>query len=479
MDSIKRWYRGIKKPVKASFWFVICGFLQRGISIITTPIFTRILTTEEYGIVSTFLAWLEIITVLVTLKLAAGVYSQGLIKYDNDRDVFTSSLLGLATTSTIVWFVVYFLFRDFFNSLLETSTIIMVAMFCMILASISFNFWSWKERIEYNYRKLIWLTIIVSIAKPVLGIISISLSKEFKAEARIISLAIIELVAYSRLFFILLKKGKTFFHKKYWIYALGFNLPLIPHYLSKIILNHSDRIMIKSMVGASASGIYSLAYNLSSMLTILNTAITNSLTPWIYRCIKKHEIKRIHDVTNTLLIVVAVSNLLLISIAPEAILVFAPVSYSEAIWTIPPVTLAVFFQFLYSLFASFEFYYEKTRWIMIASIAGALLNIILNYLFIPIYGYIAAAYTTLSCYLFYCFMHFFFMRRVCKKYCSGEQPYNIGEILIISSAFLVLGFLLMSLYPYWHIRYAFLVAVLTMLIIKRKSLLKVIHIIKK
>ena len=478
MSILRNKYSGIKKPVRASLWFVICGFLQRGISILSTPVFTRLLTTEQYGIVNTFTAWLEILTVIVTLKLSAGVYSQGLIKYDEERDVFTSSLLGLATTLTLIWFLVYVVFRHVLNALLDTSTIIMVAMFGMIWASASFQFWSWKERVDYNYKKLVILTIAVSVAKPVLGIIAVVLSKTYKAEARILSLAVVELIAYSGLFFLLIKKGKVFFHKRYWKYALGFNLPLIPHYLSKIILNHFDRIMIKSMVGASASGIYSLAYNLSSMLTILNTSITNSLTPWIYKNIKTHDLKRIHDATNGILIIIALANLLLISIAPEAVAVFAPASYYEAIWTIPPVTMAVYFQFLYSLFANFEFYFEKTKWIMIASIAGAGLNIVLNYCFIPIYGYIAAAYTTLFCYFLYSFMHYIFMRKVCVKYCDGEQPYNYKEILIITSVFLFAGFFLMTMFPYWYVRYTILTIILILIIWKRKDLLGVLSVLQ-
>ena len=42
-------YRKCSVQVKASFWFLICAFFQRGISVITTPIFTRLLSTAEYG----------------------------------------------------------------------------------------------------------------------------------------------------------------------------------------------------------------------------------------------------------------------------------------------------------------------------------------------------------------------------------------------------------------------------------------------
>lgn len=472
-------YRDLSEPVKASLWFMICGFLQRGISVLTTPVFTRLLTTDQYGIYTTFNSWLEILTVFITLKLAAGVYTQGLVKHEEDRETFTSSLLGLATTTTFIWFIVYLIFHKFFNSLLELSTLLVVAMFAMMWSTIAFNFWSAKERVDYKYKKLVMLTIAVTIAKPTLGILSIVYTPVYKAEARIISLAVVEMLAYTGLFISLMRRGKVFYHKEYWKYALNFNIPLIPHYLSKTILNHSDRIMIKTMIGAGAAGIYSLAYSISTMLTILNTSVANSLTPWMYKCIKKGDIKRIKNITYILLLIIAGINLLLIAVAPEAVAIFAPKSYGEAIYVIPPVTMAVFFQFLYSLFANFEFYYEKTKWIMYGSLISATLNVVLNAIFIPEIGYIAAAYTTLFCYLVYSFLHGFFMYRICEKYCDGMQPYNYLAVTIAAVIFLGLGFGLMALFPYWYARYAFIVLVLVIIYIKRTEIVSAVSVLSK
>ena len=274
-----------------------------------------------------------------------------------------------------------------------------------------------------------------------------------------------------------MKRGRRYFHKEYWKNALQFNLPLIPHYLSKNILNHSDRIMIKAIVGASASGIYSLAYSISSMLTIFNTSLTNTLTPWMYKCMKAGEIRKLTKTTYVLFILIAGVNLFLIAIAPEAVAVFAPSSYGEAIWVIPPVTMAVYFQFLYSLFSNFEFYFEKTKWIMFASIVGAVLNVILNAIFIPMYGYIAAAYTTLVCYLVFSMLHYVFMRKVCEKYCDRIQPYSVRMVLSISLAFMILGFALMFLFPYWYARYSVLLIALIVIWIKKNTIQETMEVI--
>ena len=73
---------------KAALWFTICGFVQKGISFITVPIFTRLLTTEQYGVVSIFYSWESIFIIFCTLNLFSGVFNNGMIKYENDRDGF-------------------------------------------------------------------------------------------------------------------------------------------------------------------------------------------------------------------------------------------------------------------------------------------------------------------------------------------------------------------------------------------------------
>lgn len=463
-------YKSLSKTVKASIWFLICGFLQRGISVITTPIFTRLLTTEEYGIYSVFSSWLEILTIFVTLKLGAGVLMQGLVKRDKNRETFSSSLLGLATTTTFIWFIIYLIFNEYFNKLFGLSTLLMICMFIMMISTVAYNFWSANQRVEFEYKNLIIVSILVSILKPLIGIIAIILFPVYKAESRIVSLALIELFSYFWMYIKLMKSGKVFYCKENWKYALNFNIPLIPHYLSQTILNHSDRIMINTLVNVSSAGIYSLAYNISSIMSLFNTSLNNTLNPWIYKKIKENKIKQIGKVSYFLLIVIAVLNLMFIAAAPEIVSIFAPSSYHEAIWVIPPVSMAVYFKFTYCLFADFEFYYEKTRWVMIASLSGAILNILLNYIFIPKYGYIAAAYTTLVCYIVYSIMHYIFMKISCKKYANNEQPYELRYLLSISIIFLLFGFVLMIFYKLIYLRYCFFAICLILIVLYRNKI---------
>lgn len=466
-------YRIISMPVmvKASLAFMVCTFMQRGISILTTPIFTRILTTEQFGYYSIFTSWLDVVSVFTTLKLGGGVFTQALVKFEDNRNELLASTAGLGTTITVAVTVLYLLFKDTINSLIGMDSFIVICMVVSAWATLMFDMWAASQRVEYKYKSLVALTVFVSIAKPLAGVIAIFSTQEYKAEARIVSLVLIELICFSGLFVLFIKRGRTFYNRRFWRYSLSLNVPLVPHYLTRTILNQCDRLMINAMLGYSKAGIYSLAYNLAMVLTLVNTSILNAFNPWMYQRIKKGEYEKIAPVSYVLLGVIAVAALGLIAIAPELVSIFAPREYYETIWVIPPVTAGMFFLFMYSLYANFEFYFEKTRMMTIVSTIGGIVNIILNYIFIPIWGYMAAGYTTLLCYMLYAIAHYWGMKNIIKDRLSNIKIYDMKVIIEITVIFLFLSGIMMCFYDKIIARYCLLLLVLGGAFFKRKLII--------
>ena len=480
-SKIKTKYSSMPVQVRASLWFLISTFMQKAVSVISTPIFTRLLTTQQYGEYNVFQSWMGIITVIVTLNLFLGVFLQGLVKFEHEAKIYASSMQGLTLALCSFWTVIYFIFHDFFNQLFELNTVQMSFMLIMIWTSAVFQFWSAEQRVNNKYRLLVGLTILVMIAQPAIGIVLVQLSDAaYKATARIMGMVIVNIAAYTWCFFVQMRRGKKFFSKKYWLYALKFNLPLVPHYLSQTLLYGSDRIMISRYVSESAAGIYSLAYSVAVIMTMFNTAITQTMGPWMYRKIKERKPQDIAPIVYSAMLIIAAANLTLIMLAPEAISIFAPPEYSDAKWVIPPVALSVFFMFMYDMFASFQFYFEKSWFIMAASVFGAALNIGLNYLFLSPrwfnFGYVAAGYTTLICYILYALCHYLCMRWVCKKHMDGAKVYDAKVLLGVSLCLVASGLMLSMTYEVPILRYSLVGIILLLLIIFHK---KVINYAKK
>ena len=440
---------------------------------ITTPIFTRIMSTSDYGQYGVFNSWYGIITIIITLGLIGGVHTQGLVKYDKERKVFSSSLQGLTVSLVAGWLIVYFLFQDFWNTLFKLTTVQMLSMFIIIWTTAVFGFWANEKRVTYSYKALVLITLISSVLKPAIEIFMV-LNSDDKATARIVGWVIADVITFSWMFVSQMMGGKIFYSKRFWIYALRFNIPLVPHYLSQTVLNSADRIMIERMVGSSESGIYNLAYSISLIMMLFNTALAQTISPWMYQKIKDRRGKDIAPIAYITLILIATVNLFLILLAPEAVRIFAPKEYYEAIWVIPPVAMSVYFMYAYDLFAKFAFYYERTKVIMTASVFGALLNVILNYIFINKFGYIAAGYTTLVCFIAYSLAHYLFMRQVCRDCCEGDYPYETRKIVTITIPALAVGFVFMSTYNYPLIRYGLVGALVVVAIIMRKKIIGII-----
>ena len=471
MMKIINKYENIPIQLKASLWFLLCSFLQKGISMITTPIFTRLLSADEYGSFGTFNSWYSIIYIIVSMNLASGVYTTAMVKHNNDKKILASSYQGLTLLLCSSWTIVYLSAINFWNALFSLTTVQMLALLLMIWTSSAFSLWCVEQRVTYSYKKLVLVTVLVSLAKPFLGILFVCNSDD-KVTARIIGLAIVELLAYSPLGIYQMIRGGRLFSKKYWAYVFKYSLPLIPHALSQTILSSADRIMIRDMVGESQAGYYNLAYSISLIMIIFNTALSQTLAPWTYQKLKANKAEDINGVALFSTRLVAALNILLIILAPEIMSIFAPSEYADAVYVIPPIAMSVFFMYLYDWFARFEYYYEKTYLILIASISGATLNLILNYLLIPIFGYISAGYSTLICYIVYSFMHYFFMKKIVKEKLPGRKIYNIKKVLIISVVFIGGGIGILITYNHIVIRYCCLVLVLIFAFFKRKILIE-------
>lgn len=476
LQNMKNKYSGLSLQIKATFWFFVCSVLQRGISVITTPIFTRLLSTVEYGKYSVFNSWLSIIQIIITLQITSGVYTMGIVKFKEEEKIFTSSLQGLNLTLCLVWTVIYLIFHEFWNKLLSLTTVQMLAMLLIIWASSSFTFWMTTQRNQFRYRMLVIVTLIVSVMQPVIGIFLVLNAKD-KVTARILGMALIEVIAYSGFFVVQMLRGKKFYSGKYWKYAIMFNIPLIPHYLSNTILGSSDRIMIQNMVGVSEAGIYSLAYSISQIMQFVNESLNKTMSPWLYQKIREKDYKSMSKVVYPSLVFIATANLVLIAIAPEIVAIFSPPEFSEAIYVIPPVAMSLFATYLYLCFSPFEFYFEKRIWTTIGTLTSAVVNILLNYIFIQLYGYQAAGYTTLVCYLLNAVMHYFFMRKVCKVFLDGIKPYSLKVLILIAVLFMGVGFLYIPLYSNIVLRYVFTALILLFFIINRKKLISSVSVL--
>ncbi len=471
-------YNDIPLAAKAALWFMFCSIVQKSISLITTPIFTRIMTSEQYGQFSVYNSWLQIFTIITTLRLNYAVFNKGMSKYKNDRDAYTSTMQSITSLITIAVFLIYLLFHNQINALTELPTFIMVAMFAELLVTPAIDFWTIRKRYEYIYRPVVIRTLLMAFLNAGIGVIAVLLSEE-KGYARIMTCILVNLCFGIILFVYNLRKGKRPFVKEYAVFAITFNIPLILHYFSQYILDQFDRIMIQKLVGLSAAGLYGVAYNAGLIMKIITTNLNNTLIPWLYGNLEKKEFKKIDDTMFLVFSMVAACSLMFSTVAPEIIRILADEKYYEAVYVIPPVALGMFFNFMYLSFAGVEFFYDQNKFSMYISMAGAALNIGLNYIGIKMFGYVAAAYTTLFCYIAFSLGHYIYMTVSIKKAVHISNIFNWRRLLALSMAVLVCGIIVIFLYNTIVVRYVLIGIVCLIAYFKRDKLKGVFSLIRK
>ena len=116
-----------------------------------------------------------------------------------------------------------------------------------------------RNRFEFKYKSVVAITLLTSILSPVLAFVLVSCTEE-KGFARIMGYVSINVIVGLIVFIQNTKRGKKLFNKEFWKYALGFNIPLLAYYLSQVIFNQSDRIMISHMTGTGEAAMYGVAF---------------------------------------------------------------------------------------------------------------------------------------------------------------------------------------------------------------------------
>lgn len=474
--SILTKIKGLPQGAKAAVAFFIASLITKGISYLTTPLFTRLLTVEQYGQVSLFNTWFQIFGIISMFCLMNGVFNNGLLEYKNDRDSYSFSILILSNIITVCFSGILLCIYPLIRSVVKLDVPFIVLMIVLWLLQPAYNFWTARQRYELKYKAVMVWSIVIAISSPLVAVLLLLFFKDEDAlYLKIFGAECALAVIYLGFYIYLGIKNRFKVNSHYWKEAFLFNLPLIPHYLSIYLLASSDKIMIANLVGEAETAFYDIGYTVAQIAMMVWTAINATLIPYTYEKCKESKFEDIDKVTRPLLALFAVGCICVILFAPEVVRLMATPEYMEAIYVIPPLIGGVFFQVQYFIYANVVFYYKKPAYIMIGSVTAVIVNLILNYFCVKQWGYMAAAYTTIICYGLQAIIDFFAMKKV-----VGHSIYSMKYILVLSSAVIGLSIFSLALYnlPFYY-RYIIFCLLIVALISCRKRIMRIFVNMKK
>lgn len=469
IDKIKN-FKNLSPVVKASFALLFANLVLKGLSMISGPIFTRLMPTEQYGVVSTFMSWQTMLSAVVTLNLASGVFNNGMLEFKEDRSRFQFSLTIVSCATAVLFLLIYTVFRSALDGLFDMPSVLIYLLAIYYFFVPVYGYWSGRQRYEYKYKLLTFLTILAAVISLLISLFAVlAVPDEYKGMARIIASDLPNIILGLIFFIYIGIKAKFKAKLEYIIYALKFNLPLLPHYISMYALSSSDRIMITKFVGAAYTAIYSVSYTVGMIINIVWTSVESAIAPWVYERLNAGDYQSVRKRTYQILVFFAVLSNFCALFAPEIIAILAPAQYREGVYIIPSIAASSFFIAAYSMHMRVELFHKQTSFATICTCIAAITNLILNYICIRLFGYIAVGYTTLACYTLLFALHSINVH--IRGFANALDSKKIWMLAIIV---LVVSCLMNIVYRFFIIRYLIILIVMIFLFKYRKQVVAII-----
>lgn len=398
MQLKKREHTRLNSQAKASLLSVTSNILCRGIGFLFTPIFTRILSPAEYGIYPLYVSLMGIFTVIITLEASGGFIYRALSKFgEKEKDSFLSSILGAEIIFTLLFSLLYLIFKKEINSLTSLSTSLTLVLFMQIFLNSAEGIYFAQKRYEGKYTSVSVINIARGIVTPLLSLLLIKLG--FSGRGRIFAPLLVSTMISLPIITVIIKRGRVLFKKEVWRYIFKLLLPMLPHYLATSLLAGCDKIIIARVLSESDVGRYSAVYSIGFMVSLATSGLMLVLTPWLMKNLKGGCERQISEVCSSSVKLIVFATLFFLSVLPEVLKIVVAPEYYESGAVAYIAALAVVFSFLAGFFGNILLYYEKPFIITKNSLICATLTVILSVALIKSIGIVGGAVMTLFSYI--------------------------------------------------------------------------------
>lgn len=449
---------------------IVSTIILQGLAFFTGPIFSAVLGTSNYGIATTYFAWVQVASIVFSLQ-AAGTLALARVNYPlEDQPKYQSSVLSLAAFAYLIFSILTLLVVAFVSEWIDIN-------FMMVLVGLlhgwglySVGVMNGKFVYEFQADKNFILSVAVSVSTIGLSVLLIHVfPSEINYWGRIIGQSAVYTVLGFAIFISIFKSGKTFYNKEYWKFTLPIALPTVFHSLANIVLHQSDKVMLQSMVSNSAVGIYALSCTFSGVLNTIWNALNKSWAPFYYEYTRMGQIDEMKKHARNYIELFTILSMGFILLAREVFHIYAKSSFWEGTDFIPMFAIGYYFIFLYSFPVNYEFYNKKTRTVALGTSSAAVCNIVLNYIFIKLWGVLGAVIATAVAHGLQFGFHY-----ICSKRINpGEFPFKMTDFIPGFMAVLATCVFYMFTRELWLVRWgvgAVLGVYLLIKIIKRKEI---------
>ncbi len=468
-----------KRALTSGMFFVIAQLFAKGLTLIVTPVYTRMLTQAQYGIMRNYESWLMAAYTVMSLCLWR---SEDVAKQDfkDEYNEYTSSVHSLSYIAITFFSALMLIFKPQIQAMLEWDDIMFYFCPLYVFTYTSMLYLQRRDKQVLKYKLATAATLLTIIPGTLLALVMMYHGNFFgitdKLQLKVIGYYTPQIIGGLMMAILIWKQGKTFYNKRYWVYGLKFSLPLIPEAESVQIMNLSDKFMVQKMVGAAQTGIFALPQTVSFILSILEDSVWNAWIPWLYEKIERKELKDVEKPWITVMHIFGLMSWGLVALAPEESAILGGAKkYADSIYLVAPMVTGTLFRFYSYSYSAIQNYHKNTRWVAFGTVTTMILNVILNYIFIIHIGYMAAAYTTAISFIVLLFMQGYLEHKI-----TGMVIVPLYKTVMIGAFYAIMNCVTMLLFQIkWYLRWGIIAVVcLVALFILKDQLLAVLGIFK-
>jgi O-antigen/teichoic acid export membrane protein len=452
---------GLKNLFKQTFIYGLATVLPRMLSFILVPLYTTkgvLSSVAEYGEVSVIFSYFVLLNVILSYGMETAFFR--FFNKEDDKE----SVIGTSTISLMISSFLFFAFALLFENQIANYIGIHVkyinlVIWILLLDALAIIPFAWlratQRPIRYAIIKI--LNVAVNIGLNLFFLIGL---KNWASNGSFLEILYIPNFEISYIFianliasavtllfmFPFYSKIKYVFNAELWKSMMRYAFPVLIAGVAFSINETFDRILLKELLPESIAethiGMYSACYKISLFMTLFATAYRLGIEPFFFSHAKSENPQKNYAII--LEFFVATGSIILLSVV-----VFADIlkpfivrseAYWEAMWVVPIILIANFFLGIYHNLSVWYKITDKTKFGAYISIVGAIITLIINFLFIKLYSYKASAVATLMAYAAMMILSYYYGRRY------YPIPYNIKKMSLY--LFLSIGFSVLSFYEF-------------------------------
>lgn len=455
----------IKELSKDTVIYGVSTMVGRFLNFILVPFYTNIFIPSDYGIITNVYAFIAIMNIIFIYGMDAAYLRFSKEKeLGEEKDIFSTSYYSVLILAFVFCLFILLLKSEIGSGLAVPADysylLILVAaiLFSDSIAVLPFI----KLRIERKAKKFA-LFKIINISINVLLNLVLILKYKMGIEAVFISNLVASGVTFLLLIPSIVNSLKFSFSKTIFKRMLKFGLPYLPAGLASMIIQVIDRPIMEHLTDLKTLGIYQANYKLGIFMMLFVSMFQYAWQPFFMQESGSSDAKKVFSKVLTYFTLAGAVILVLLSLFIDNIVkleIFGRTIIGSAYWSglniVPVVLLAYLFNGLYVVFTAGIYIKEKSIYVPVITGISAVINIVINFILIPIMGIMGAALATLASY----FVMSVGLYLVTQKFYKIQ--YETKKISLIFSVLIITGIIYYVLFSSGQLLliYKFLILIL-------------------